>query len=340
MNVLPTRLALLALAFTVTACGSAVGPRPSAPGSPPASSASPGSSTSPGSATPPGSPVPSTGPSGPAQTSSAGPSAEPDPEEPESGEGSDELVLRIDTGGGLAGPDQNALSIPQVSVYADGRVISQGAQIAIYPGPALPSLHLARLSPAGLERVLEAAAEAGLTAGDRHLRMRGIADAHTTTFTVISEGETHLVTAEALGLEAGHEDQLDATELKARGAMLQFQGALSNPSAWLGTDVLAEGLPYEFDELRIFPRPGLPPDEPDLAQPGLEWPLAEPLMSFGEPFPMGEDARCGTVSGEELRTLLPLVMSANQLTRWESDGKLYELLLRPLLPDESGCPET
>ncbi len=334
MNAPLPSLALLALVFTVTACGSAVGSRPDSPGSPPASIASRGP------ATPPGSPVPSTEPSGPAQTSSANPSAEPDPREPGSGEGSEELVLRIDTGGGLAGPDQNALSIPQVSVYADGRVISQGAQIDIYPGPALPPLHLARLSPAGLERVLDAAAEAGLTAGDRHLPMRGIADAHTTTFTVITEGETHVVAAEALGLEAGHEDQLDATELQARRAMVDFQGALSYLSPSLGTDVLAEGLPYEFDELRIFTRPGLPPDEPDLAQPDLEWPLAEPLMSFGEPFPMGEDARCGTVSGDDLQTLLPLVMSANQLTRWESDGELYELLLRPLLPDESGCPET
>lgn len=337
MNAPLTRLALLALTFTLTACGSAVGPPPDAPSSPPASSASPGSATSPGSttslgsATPPGSPVPSNDPSSAAATSSASPSAAPDP---------DELVLRIDMGGGLAGPDQNALSIPQVSVYADGRVISEGAQIDIYPGPALPSLHLARLSPAGLGRVLEAAAQTGLTAGDRHLPMRGIADAHTTTFTVIREGETHVVTAEALGLEAGHEDQIDATELQARRALVDFQSALSYLAPWLGTDVLAEGLPFEFDELRIFPRPGLPPDEPDLAQPDLEWPLAEPLMSFGEPFPMGEDARCGTVSGEDLQALLPLVMSANQLTRWESGGEFYELLLRPLLPDESGCPET
>ncbi len=312
-------LALLALAFTVTACGSAAAPPSDAPGPPSGSS--------------------------PASTSSADPSARASPSaasphEPGPGGASDELVLRIDMGGGLAGPDQNALSIPQVSVYADGRVISQGAQIDIYPGPALPALSLSRLSPAGLARVLDEAAEAGLTGGDRHYPMRGIADAHSTMFTVVIEGETHVVTAEALGLEAGHEDQFDATELQARRAMIEFQAALSYLPPWLGTDVLADGLPYEFDELRIIARPGLPPDEPDLAQPDLEWPLPEPLMSFGEPYPMGEDARCGTVSGEDLQTLLPLVMNANQLTRWESDGQLYELLLRPLLPDESGCPDS
>ncbi len=121
--------------------------------------------------------------------------------------------------------------------------------------------------------------------------------------------------------------------------MLEFQGALTNLPPWLGTDLIAEGLPYEFDELRIFARPGLPPEEPGLAQPDLEWPLSEPLASFGEPYPMGQDARCGTVSGDDLQMLLPMAMSANQLTPWESDGERYELLFRPLLPDESGCPE-
>lgn len=248
-------------------------------------------------------------------------------------------MLRIDVGGGLAGPDQDALSIPQVSVYADGRVISQGAQIAIYPGPALPPLMLSRLSPAGVDRVLGKAAEAGLTGGDRHYPMRDVADVHTTTFTVMVEDAVHVVTAEGLGLEAGHEDQLDATELQARRAMLGFQVALTDLGGWLGRDVIAEGLPYEFDELRVFARPGLPPEEPDLVQPTLEWPFSEPLASFGEPYPMGEDARCGTVSGDDLQTLLPLFMSANQSTPWESDGERYELLLRPLLPDESGCPD-
>jgi hypothetical protein len=31
---------------------------------------------------------------------------------------------------------------------------------------------------------------------------------------------------------------------------------------------------------------------------------------------------------------------ANQLTLWESDSQTYRLFLRPLLPDESGCPPT
>lgn len=326
MNV---RLALLVLALTVTACNSAAGPSPAA--SPPGPTATAGSTA------PDGSPGP-TEPATPAPTPSPSPTTSAGSIDPPQGDSQD-LVLRIDMGGGLAGPDQNALTIPQVSIYADGRVISQGVQILIYPGPALPPLMLSRLSPAGLAQVLDAAAEAGLTGGDRHYPLRGIPDAHTTTFSVAVGGETHVVTVEALGIEAGHEDQLDATELQARQAMLEFQGSLTDLRSWLGTDVIADGLTYEFDELRVFARPGLPPEEPDLVQPDLEWPLSEPLASAGQPYPMGEDARCLTVSGDDLLTLLPLAMSANQLTLWESDGARYEVLFRPLLPDETGCPD-
>lgn len=241
-------------------------------------------------------------------------------------------------GGGLAGPDRDALTVPQVSIYADGRVISEGAQIAIYPGPALPPLMLSRLSPVGLARVMDEAARTGLTGGDRHFPMRGIADVHTTSFTVVVDGETHVVTVDGLGLEAGHEEQFDATERQARQAMLDFQGALTYLPPWLGTDLIADGLPYEFDELRIVARPGLPPVEPDLAQPEILWPLSGSLATIGEPYPMGENARCVTVAGDDLQTLLPVAMGANQLTLWESEGERYELLFRPLLPDETGCP--
>jgi hypothetical protein len=51
-----------------------------------------------------------------------------------------------------------------------------------------------------------------------------------------------------------------------------------------------------------------------------------------------EGTRCGVVSGGELATLLPALQAANQLTYWRSDGVTYQLTLRPLLPDESGCP--
>ena len=35
---------------------------------------------------------------------------------------------------------------------------------------------------------------------------------------------------------------------------------------------------------------------------------------------------------------MPLLQQANELTLWESEDTLYQLRLRPLLPDEAACP--
>jgi hypothetical protein len=44
------------------------------------------------------------------------------------------------------------------------------------------------------------------------------------------------------------------------------------------------------------------------------------------------------VSGADLDVLRPLLMKANQLTRWRSGGRNFSATMRVLLPDESGCP--
>ena len=48
--------------------------------------------------------------------------------------------------------------------------------------------------------------------------------------------------------------------------------------------------------------------------------------------------RCGVVDGADLDTLWPILEKANALTPFTSGGKEYTFLVRPLLPDESGCP--
>jgi hypothetical protein len=48
---------------------------------------------------------------------------------------------------------------------------------------------------------------------------------------------------------------------------------------------------------------------------------------------------CIAVTGKDVERLRPLVARANELTPWKSDGKTYWLRFRPLLPDESRCPE-
>lgn len=251
--------------------------------------------------------------------------------------GAADLVVRIENGGGFVGPNWTVRQLPWLSVYGDGRVMVPGPQIEIYPSPALPNVVTFRISEEGLQKVLEEALAAGLLGADAHYDYPGIADAGTTTFTVVAGGKRHVVSAYALAEGGALDDQLDPDTLRARTALLKFQERALDLRAWLGSAVIESESPYRFEALRIYVTARQPAD-PQI-QPGFaDWPLATPLSSFGAPGGGLLDARCGVVSGDELATLRPAVQGSNELTVWRSGAAEYQLILRPLLPDESGCP--
>ena len=47
------------------------------------------------------------------------------------------LVLQVAHTGGFTTPEVQATRLPLVSVYGDGRILTEGPQIAIWPAPAL-----------------------------------------------------------------------------------------------------------------------------------------------------------------------------------------------------------
>ena len=84
------------------------------------------------------------------------------------------LLLRIDLSGGFVPVETIFTSLPQMSVYGDGTVITQGPQIAIYPGPAVPNLLVRTLDEEGIETLLQTALDAG--ARRTGARLRAAAD--------------------------------------------------------------------------------------------------------------------------------------------------------------------
>jgi hypothetical protein len=147
----------------------------------------------------------------------AGP--EPTPSRIDHPTGMNDLVLQISNSGGLLPPDARLTELPVLSLYGDGRLITQGPRVAIYPGPAVPNLQVARLSETGIQRVLRAAADAGLLGPSRHYDHPGIADAPTTIFTVVAAGGRHQVSAYALW-EGNDPGRLPETDRRARQALL------------------------------------------------------------------------------------------------------------------------
>lgn len=225
--------------------------------------------------------------------------------------------------------------VPSFSLYGDGRLVTQGPQIEIYPSPALTSLQVTRVDEEGIQAILRAARSAGLLGPDRHYELPTVLDATTSTFTVVSGGARHVVSAYALGMDG--ESSLPAQEREARRALSEFRAKLFDLRRWLPAGSVGRETQLPFEEIRVFATAGAPPEEPELEQPVIEWPLPSSLAGFGEPLQSRSSMRCGSVEGAELDGLLPRALEANDLTPWRSEGLLYSLVFRPLLPDESGC---
>jgi hypothetical protein len=241
----------------------------------------------------------------------------------------DGLVLRVKSEGGFVPAERLVGRIPRISIYADGRVISEGPQIAIYPGPALPNLQVQQLDPAKVDQLVGAALAAGVGSGT-DLGKPGVADAPTTVIEVRTTKGVKTVSAEALNEAAPDDTYLTEPQKQARAKLAAFVEQLSDLGA-------AASQPYQAQTLAALAMPYVKPTDDLPAQPAaIAWTgPALPGESMAEGLKMG----CVTVTGAQLDTVLAAAAKANQNTPWTSGGKQYSLTFRPLLPDETGCAD-
>jgi hypothetical protein len=254
--------------------------------------------------------------------------------------GSEDLVLQVHSGGGFVPMVWHLRELPLFSLYGDGRVITQGPQIAIYPPPALPALVERRVSDEGIQAILKAAREAGLQGPDRRFEVLEVTDLPTTTFTVVADGQTHQTAVYGLGELP---EYAPVGEREARQELVEFQSELLDLESWLSQGSVTSDRPYEYGRLRLFIVPtseggGDYGGDDQLEPSRKEWPLPGPLSAFGEPMPNTPDVRCGTVEGPDLREILAAAGEASVETIWQSDGAVHLIAFRPLLPGEPPCP--
>jgi hypothetical protein len=246
----------------------------------------------------------------------------------------DQVVFRVSWEGGFVMPETLLGRLPLVVVYADGRVITQGPTLAIYPGPLMPNLQEHTLSAAALDRLIELAREKELLK-TVHYDFPGIADAADTVLEINLDGNSYRVSAYALA-EAANDTGLDAAAAEGRAALRDFVDALTGIPTADFVDTEHEFVPTG---LRIYASPAVvvPNSELPGEQPAIDWPL-EDLATAGEAVensPIG--VRCQVVEGEDLATVLPLLQASNSLQTFKSSDELYSFTVRPLLPGESGC---
>ncbi|MET1011344.1 MAG: hypothetical protein ABWY83_03105 [Actinomycetota bacterium] len=248
----------------------------------------------------------------------------------------DEVLVRISNEGGFVPVEWTYTNFPFYSLYGDGTLILPGAQIEIYPGPALPAISSRLVDEAGIQAILEQAIAVirDIPADLNDLGFMGIADASTTVITVSAGGVDRTIRAYALSELTERPDGMAEREYQARLSLQELVATLTGPTEWLPEGSLGPEGEYEASAARVYV--GDHRAVEDLKQDPMPWPLSTGLADFGDPIPPGE-MRCGVVEGEGWDTVRESATSANQLTPWTDAGDRYSILFRPLLPDERGC---
>lgn len=244
----------------------------------------------------------------------------------------DALVLRVSSAGGFVPASTLVGRLPQTSVYADGRVIFEGPVPASYPGPALPNLQWGTISPAVLQQLIDKAVAAGVKPGT-DFGQPGVADAPTTEVTVRTAAGEQTVGAVALREARPDDPRLTKAQQEARTKLRTFVDELNDVSTTLMT---SQPQQYRPEALAALVQPYAEPD----GQPGrpatAEWP--GPALP-GEKLSPTVQLTCVTATGEQLDAVLAAAKSATANTPWVWADTSWSVLLRPLLPEETGCAD-
>lgn len=241
-------------------------------------------------------------------------------------------------------PEDTFIWLPMLTV-SDGVAIDGNVAVpAIYPGPLLILPNARAISDEGQAALVEQARQLGLLGGQTDFTGDGLPPGAQTAHILFVVEDVQF---ELFGDPFALGDCPDLTaprclpEPGTPAAFSWYWQRLSGLEGWLAAE-LGPISTYEPQRVALMTR--LPDDEVDpsdvLTPQPVEWPLDTPLTEFGEPVPVAPDARCGTVSGTDLETLLPILRDGNQLTRFVDGSEERVLSVRVLVPGEpSPCAD-
>jgi hypothetical protein len=147
----------------------------------------------------------------------------------------------------------------------------------------------------------------------------GVADAPITTVRFYNQDGEHSFAVYALGISE------DSTDSRVP--------ILANLVDRLGTMTGASATSYMPEMIQVVA--GVGAGEIDEAVANVrEWPLP---VSYEDMTQIGFDWRCAAYEGEEAQNLLSVFAEANQATRWTLGEVDYQILVRPLFPEETPC---
>jgi len=245
-------------------------------------------------------------------------------------EGATDVVLQMDTAGGLVPLTYRLTQVPVFTLYGDRTVIFRPTADA--EGNGFPPLAQATMTIEQMDALLLYALDLG---GLREARdsydSRQVTDAPTTTFSIDAHGVDKSVAVHALGMTQPEGDDAAAYE-----GFLALGGALANfgEQVVLG-NALDAGL-FQPKEYRAFLSPAQDPSTAAIA-----WPWSDPSPDDLQPFGDFEGVLFGGLTPGQVAqvTTIPSGGVPSLLVRTPR-GTTATLSLRPLLPGEPDDPST
>jgi len=239
--------------------------------------------------------------------------------------GATDVILRMDTGGGLVAPPYGLTHAPEFTLYGDGTVIFRPA--ADPEGDGLPPfIQAAMTAPQVGDLLTYALVSGGLRDARESYQSRQVADQSTTVFTIRAGGVDKSVAVDGLGTTLP--DGEDAAAYQG----FQTLGVLL---ADFGQQVAAghaqDPQPYQPAAYRAFLSPAMDPTAP-----AIPWPWPDLTLADFQPHADNEGVLVAALTPAHVASVASIpsggVLSIAIRT---PDGAPATLTIRPLLPDES-----
>ena len=240
----------------------------------------------------------------------------------------DSLVIR--SVGGFVPWAYSVRQLPLVTV-ADGQILTTGPMIEIYPQPSLPNLRTRTVTDAGLAQIAAMVKASGLLDGPVDFGFPNVADVPSTDLVVTLDGTTTTVSAMALGIE---DPSLSAEQNDARSRLQALINRLTSTEP-ASADTLGPDAPYTATAYQLWSQKitGSQDTATDAVLPRIsDWTIPE--VTFDEANP------CVAVDGAVATRVATLFASEAVNSQFRQSGALWNVVPRPLLPNETGCPKT
>lgn len=234
-------------------------------------------------------------------------------------QGPDDVTLRVERRGGFAPPV--IPPVPSHTLYADGHLVT--ADPPTEQEPAIQTLRVRTLAPAALARVRAAAHEARLDEGD--YADQPMPDAIVTVVTYRHDGRVdHSAFAT---LDPRPQDTADQADRRRRAAA--YLAALTDVERLAGPDGVSAAEGLRPDRLAGSVRPRLAGG----TTPVKAWPVPSVPLA-----PLADAGPCAVLRGSDAAAVEAGLADERADTAWLEGARTWRVLLRPLLPDQGGCP--